>query len=327
MPSPEHLVLNHQEKLVCAERVLQESLGDLEALIPPHDLTAKKALRDAREATQALPMVASSTAQGIGMGYAWRHGGIEREVSLSAPRRAVQELKAYSGPNVVHIPLFKHAKQPPSPPNDEPHHCRQCADIPPFKMLMLAKGKFYDAPTTVEIFIHCEETVGTPTTTVSKELLRKRQGQCRLGCYSGWRPQAQAPQRIIRVRKSTCQNHGFQARIRSPEVCFQDSRQSRCGRKTFAMSTYAFLRVSTQDTCLQLLVCRHNIGHLRHVSAMHADYVRNHSATQTCLRADASRHAQTIHKASCRASPASKFAMVAEKSCPESPSHSEKGGP
>ena len=51
MPSPEHLVLNHQEKLVCAERVLQESLGDLEALIPPHDLTAKKALRDAREAT------------------------------------------------------------------------------------------------------------------------------------------------------------------------------------------------------------------------------------------------------------------------------------
>jgi hypothetical protein len=45
MPSPEHVVLNHQEKLVCAERVLQESLGELEALIPSHDLNAKKAPR------------------------------------------------------------------------------------------------------------------------------------------------------------------------------------------------------------------------------------------------------------------------------------------
>ena len=123
-----------------AQRVLHDALGDLRARIPPHDVTAKKALRDTRAAANFLPKVASNTAKGIGMEYAWRHGGIEREVSLSAPRRAVQELKAYSGPNVVHIPLFKHAKQPPSPPNDEPHHCRQCADTSPFKMLMLAKG-------------------------------------------------------------------------------------------------------------------------------------------------------------------------------------------
>ena len=78
MPSPDHTILNHQEKLMSAQRVLHDALGDLRARIPPHDVTAKKALRDAREATQALPIVASSTAQGIGMGYAWRHGGIVR---------------------------------------------------------------------------------------------------------------------------------------------------------------------------------------------------------------------------------------------------------
>ena len=57
MPSPEHNALNHQDKLVGAERVLQESLGDLEALIPSHDLTAKKALREACAAAQVLPRV------------------------------------------------------------------------------------------------------------------------------------------------------------------------------------------------------------------------------------------------------------------------------
>jgi hypothetical protein len=57
MSSLEHNILNHQEKLVCAEHVLQESLGDLEALIPSHDLTAKKALREACAAAQVLPRV------------------------------------------------------------------------------------------------------------------------------------------------------------------------------------------------------------------------------------------------------------------------------
>ena len=57
MSSLEHNVLNDQEKLVCAEHVLQESLGDLEALIPSHDLTAKKALREASAAAQVLPRV------------------------------------------------------------------------------------------------------------------------------------------------------------------------------------------------------------------------------------------------------------------------------
>ena len=95
MPSPEHVVLNHQEKLVCAGRVLQESLGELEALIPSHDQTAKKALRDARAAANVLPKVASSTAQGIGMGYAWRLREIDHAGTPAAPRQPLQELTEY----------------------------------------------------------------------------------------------------------------------------------------------------------------------------------------------------------------------------------------
>jgi hypothetical protein len=172
MPSPEHNVLNHQEKLVCAERVLQESLGELEALIPSHDLNAKKALRDARAAANVLPKVASSTAKGIGMGYAWRHREIEHAGTLAAPRKPLQELTKYCGGNSVPIALFQPKKRPPSPKNDERHLRSQCAEAPVFKMPKLSKGAFYDAQTAVELCVDCEELTGRAVVTTAKELLR-----------------------------------------------------------------------------------------------------------------------------------------------------------
>ena len=57
------------------------------------------------------------------------------------------------------IALFQRSKRPPSPKHDDKHLCSQCADAPVFKMPRLAKGEFYDARTTVENFVDCEEAV------------------------------------------------------------------------------------------------------------------------------------------------------------------------
>jgi len=211
--------------------------------------------------------------------------------------------------------------------NDERYVRGQCADAPVFKMLRLAKGEFYDARTTVKNFVDCEEAVFEAYDHKLSGAVAQRQGQCLFVRHVGWRDDARAAQGIIWVRKSTRQNHSFQAPIRCPEVGVTDAPQCRCGRKTFVVSTQAFLRADTQFECLKLFVCRNNMGRVRDASAIHTENVSAHSAAQPFLRAGASGLTQTIHQVSRRPSPVSKFAVVAEKSSPESPSHSEKGGP
>ena len=92
VPSSELLCLSAKKTFAVAR--------SLSRRIPPHDLTDKKALRDARAAE-----VASNTTKGICVEYAWRHRAIEREGRLSAPRRPFEELKTYSGPNAANCTL------------------------------------------------------------------------------------------------------------------------------------------------------------------------------------------------------------------------------
>jgi hypothetical protein len=98
------------------------------------------------------------------------------------PRKFLQSaLRECDGGNAVPMALFQRRKRPPSPKNDARHLRSQCADAPVFKMPRLAKGKFYDARTTVENFVDCEEAVGTPTNTSRQELLRK--GKVNVGLF------------------------------------------------------------------------------------------------------------------------------------------------
>jgi len=211
--------------------------------------------------------------------------------------------------------------------NDERYLRGQRADAPVFKMLILAKGEFYDARTTVKNFVDCEEAVFEAYNHKLSGAVAQRQGQCLFVRHVGWRDDARSAQGIIWVRKSTRQNHSFQVPIRCPEVGCTDAPQCRCGRTTFVVSTEAFLSADTQCECLKLFVCRNKMGHVRDASAIHTEYVSAHSAARPFLRAGASGLTQTTHQVSHRPSAVSKFAVVAEKSSPECPSHSENGGP
>jgi hypothetical protein len=121
--------------------------------------------------------------------------------------------------------------------NDEMYLRGQCADAPVFDILRLAKCEFCDARTTVKNFVDCEETVFEAYDHKLSGAVAQRQGQCLFVRHVGWRDEARAAQGIIAVRKSTTQNHSFQAPIRCPEVGFTDAPQCTCGRTTFVVST------------------------------------------------------------------------------------------
>ena len=69
--SPEHRVLNEQERLVAASRLFEDSLDRLDKFVPVQSTTAQTAMKKARRAAAALPEVARDTANAVKMGAAW----------------------------------------------------------------------------------------------------------------------------------------------------------------------------------------------------------------------------------------------------------------
>jgi len=174
--------------------------------------------------------------------------------------------------------------------NDKRYLRSQCADAPVFKMRRFAKGELYDARMIVKNFVDCEEAVFEAYDHKLSGAVAQRQVQCLFVRHVGWRDEARAAQGIIWVRKSTRQNHSFRAPIRCPEVSFTDAPQCRCGRKTFVVSTKAFLRADTQFECRKLFVCRNNMGHVRDASAIHTEYVSAHNNTYLYLMENPATH-------------------------------------
>ena len=71
--SPEHRVLEHQERLVDASGLLGVKLDRLTQFVPAQNTVAQTALNQARRAAAALPEVAHDTALAMNMGTAWNH--------------------------------------------------------------------------------------------------------------------------------------------------------------------------------------------------------------------------------------------------------------
>ena len=69
--SPEHRVLNEQERLLAASRLFGETLDRLDKFVPMQSTAAQTAMKKARRAAAALPEVARDTANAVKMGAAW----------------------------------------------------------------------------------------------------------------------------------------------------------------------------------------------------------------------------------------------------------------
>ena len=63
--SPEHRVLNEQERLLAASRLFGETLDRLDKFVPMQSTAAQTAMKKARRAAAALPEVARDTANAV----------------------------------------------------------------------------------------------------------------------------------------------------------------------------------------------------------------------------------------------------------------------
>ena len=110
--SPEHRVLNEQERLVAASRLFGETLDRLDKFVPMESTAAQTAMKKARRAAAALPEVARDTANAVKMGAAWhrREKALKYAANTSGPvladltnSRVDRTKKAYGKKTFVRI--------------------------------------------------------------------------------------------------------------------------------------------------------------------------------------------------------------------------------
>ena len=156
--SPEHRVLNEQERLVAASRLFGETLDRLDKFVPMQSTAAQTAMKKARRAAAALPEVARDTANAVKMGAAWhrREKTLKYAANTSGPVLAdltnsrVDRTKKEYGKKSRHEPYADSARVLRS--GD--------ADAQAYKMPFLKKGHFYSAETAVEIAVELKEREG-----------------------------------------------------------------------------------------------------------------------------------------------------------------------
>ena len=156
--SPEHRVLNEQERLLAASRLFGETLDRLDKFVPMQSTAAQTAMKKARRAAAALPEVARDTANAVKMGAAWhrREKTLKYAANTSGPVLAdltnsrVDRTKKEYGKKSRHEPYADSARVLRS--GD--------ADAQAYKMPFLKKGHFYSAETAVEIAVELKEREG-----------------------------------------------------------------------------------------------------------------------------------------------------------------------
>ena len=156
--SPEHRVLNEQERLFAASRLFEETLDQLDKFVPMQSTAAQTAMKKARRAAAALPEVARDTANAVKMGAAWhrREKTLKYAANTSGPVLAdltnsrVDRTKKEYGKKSRHEPYADSARVLRS--GD--------ADAQAYKMPFLKKGHFYSAETAVEIAVELKEREG-----------------------------------------------------------------------------------------------------------------------------------------------------------------------
>ena len=174
--SPEHRVLNEQERLLAASRLFGETLDRLDKFVPMQSTAAQTAMKKARRAAAALPEVARDTANAVKMGAAWhrREKTLKYAANTSGPVLAdltnsrVDRTKKEYGKKSRHEPYADSARVLRS--GD--------ADAQAYKMPFLKKGHFYSAETAVEIAVELKEREGQSVLRTATWLVQHKKVPC-----------------------------------------------------------------------------------------------------------------------------------------------------
>ena len=174
--SPEHRVLNEQERLLAASRLFGETLDRLDKFVPMQSTAAQTAMKKARRAAAALPEVARDTANAVKMGAAWhrREKTLKYAANTSGPVLAdltnsrVDRTKKEYGKKSRHEPYADSARVLRS--GD--------ADAQAYKMPFLKKGHFYSAETAVKIAVELKDREGQSVLATATWLVQHKKVPC-----------------------------------------------------------------------------------------------------------------------------------------------------
>ena len=174
--SPEHRVLNEQERLVAASRLFEESLDRLDKFVPVQSTTAQTAMKKARLAAAALPEVARDTANAVKMGAAWhrREKALKYAASTSGP--VLADL-TNSRVDRTHYAYGKKSRH--EPYADSARVLRSGdVDAQAYKMPFLKKGHFYSAETAVKIAVELKDREGQSVLATATWLVQHKKVPC-----------------------------------------------------------------------------------------------------------------------------------------------------
>ena len=172
--SPEHRVLNEQERLVAASRLFEESLDRLDKFVPVQSTTAQTAMKKARLAAAALPEVARDTANAVKMGAAWHRS--EKALKYAASTSGPADL-TNSRVDRTHYAYGKKSRH--EPYADSARVLRSGdVDAQAYKMPFLKKGHFYSAETAVKIAVELKDREGQSVLATATWLVQHKKVPC-----------------------------------------------------------------------------------------------------------------------------------------------------